>query len=236
MKQLRYLLFAVIILLVACNGTTRGSGQLKTEEREVSEFNQVELTGAGTVIISTGQPATLVIEAEENLLPLITSEVQNDKLILGWKSGVTVIPTKPVTFNVSMEEVEGLVNTGSGDIQVNTLDIDVLEIDLSGSGSIVSPELDGDTVDVTISGSGSVDLAGQVTSQIVNLSSSGEYETANLASRTADINLSGSGTATIRVEDTLDATISSSGSIRYYGDPIVNSEITGSGNLVKVTE
>jgi len=40
----------------------------------------------------------------------------------------------------------------------------------------------------------------------------------------------------VAVEDTLDATISGSGLVSYYGDPVVTSSLSGSGTIEQIEE
>jgi hypothetical protein len=57
----------------------------------------------------------------------------------------------------------------------------------------------------------------------------------DLASRTAKVRVSSSGSATLRVSDSLEADITSSGGVRYYGNPPrVQANVTSSGGLVKL--
>lgn len=56
----------------------------------------------------------------------------------------------------------------------------------------------------------------------------------NLASKAAPVRVSSSGSATLRVSDSLEVNITSSGSVRYHGSPSsVNGNVTSSGRLMK---
>ena len=65
--------------------------------------------------------------------------------------------------------------------------------------------------------------AGPLTDPIGNV---GAIKAGSLNSDTAFVNISGLGSATLRVNDLLDVNISGGGSVRYYGDPSVDSRIT----------
>jgi len=73
MKKQILLILAVLLLALstlACSlsfndfgfNTARGSGVLVTKERPVSGFQNVELTGIGTLVIEVGSEEALVIE------------------------------------------------------------------------------------------------------------------------------------------------------------------------------
>ncbi|HZD61139.1 MAG TPA: hypothetical protein VE439_11905, partial [Anaerolineae bacterium] len=60
------LLFFAAIYLSSCAGFggVTGSGNVTTESREVSGFNEISLSGRGNLIIEQGNEESLRIEAE----------------------------------------------------------------------------------------------------------------------------------------------------------------------------
>lgn len=233
----RYVVLAFLLLIIAstaCGSTIRGSGNVVTEERAVSGFNRVALSGIGSVEIIQGDTESVVVEAEDNILPLITTEVQDGTLIISQEKNRNINPTKPIQYTVNIIEVNGLSSLGSGDLGAVTLETNTLNLDLSGSGGIDVTSLDADSLTVTITGSGLVGVSGQVNDQQLDLSGSGEYRASELTSKIANISVSGSGKAVVAVDDTLDAAISGSGIVSYYGDPVVTSSVSGSGAIVQL--
>jgi hypothetical protein len=79
-----------------------------------------------------------------------------------------------------------------------------------------------------------VQVTGAVDRQQVRLTGPGGYEGGNLASRQASVEVSQTGSATVRTSEQLQATIGGSGSVYYWGDPVVASFITGSGRVVRL--
>ena len=235
----RYVVLALVLLIIAltaCDSTTRGSGDVVIEERDVSGYTSVALTGVGSVEIIQGDTESVVVEAEDNIMPLLTTEVQDGILILSQEENRIINPTRPIKYTVNIIEVNGLSGSGSGDFNAATLETNTLDLDLSGSGGINVTSLDADSLNVSISGSGQVLVSGQVNDQQLDISGSGQYQAPELDSKTAEIDVSGSGKAVVTVEDTLDATISGSGSVSYYGDPIITSSVSGSGTIERLEE
>jgi hypothetical protein len=206
-------LIATVAMLTACSVTT-GSGNVVSESRTVSGFTKVDLSGAGDVIIEQNGTEALTIEAEDNLIPKLTSEVVNGTLRLGEKSNLTIHLTKPVTYRVSMKDVSGLMISGSGTVTASTITAPSLAVDLSGSGKIT--------------------VGGTVEQQDLKISGSGEYRAKDLQTKVASAEISGSGNATVTVSDKLDAQLSGSGQLTYYGNPPqVTREVSGSGRVTK---
>jgi hypothetical protein len=208
-------LAALTLALGACSipglNITRGSGNVVTEERAVSNFSEVAVSGSGTLLIERGEREALTIEAEDNLLPLLTSDVVGKRLELGTRNGASIQTTRPIVYRLTVVNLEGL--------------------ELSGSSEVTYNEVDAETFSVRISGSADVDVAGQADRQVLNISGSGHYRAAELVTREAEVNVSGSGDALVNVTDALDVAVSGSGDVTYIGDPRTSVDISGSGKI-----
>jgi hypothetical protein len=208
-----------------------GSGKVVEEKRSVSDYSAVELLGSGEVIVDQNGQEGLTIEAEDNILPLLTSEVRNNRLILGTKSGVSIHPTRPIRYTVSIKDINELKLVGSGSMEAKKLTADKISFRLPGSGSIHVDELAASAVESVLSGSGSIELAGTTDSQNMSISGSGHLKLGDLESKTAVLALSGSGDARIWAQDSLDISISGSGAVEYYGSPQMQQRVSGSGKI-----
>jgi hypothetical protein len=226
-RCLSVLLLAVLLTATACS--TRmitGSGNLVTEARQVSGFDRIDLSGSGTVIVTQGAGETLTIETDDNILEYVLSNVENGTLKLGFKSGINIMDTTRLVFNVGVDDLTSLGLSGSGSIEVDKLETDHLDVDVSGSGNVQISELIAGRVKLYISGSGIIDLTGDVPVQDVSVG--GESVT---------VSVSGSGNATVCATETLDADVSGSGSVNYYGQPSsVHQSVSGSGAINNLGE
>lgn len=198
---------------VVSGNTVRGSGNVKTETRTVSGFTSVALAGVGDLVLQFGESEALTIEAEDNLLPLITSEVKDGRLTLGVQERTSLQTTKPIHYTV-------IVKT-------------LTEVVLSGAGTITVPKMALPKLAVTLSGTGSITAYGTADELMVIVSGAGSFVGSNLAAKTANVTMSGTGSASVNVSDKLDATLSGAGAIDYVGDPTVNKNVTGAGQIRK---
>ena len=213
----------------------RGSGKVVSENRDVKDFQLISLGGSGDLIITQGDSEALKIEAEDNLLPLIESEVRGGTLYLGFKPNTgSVSPTQPIKYYLNVKNINGIDLSGSGSVQADTLKAGSISFTCSGSGNIAVKTLTADALNYNLSGSGSTSLGGIVGQQSVQISGSGSYLAADLDSQQATVILTGSGNMTIWATDSLNITISGSGSVNYYGKPILNQNISGSGKITSL--
>jgi Putative auto-transporter adhesin, head GIN domain len=177
----------------------------------VAGFNLVRLRGSGNLLVEQTGAESLTIEAEDNILPLLRSDVENGVLSLGLRPGVGIVTHKPIVFKLTVKELKGIDASGSGSIVVKRVDTD--RFGLEGSGSI------------------EVEVAGRVQEQDVSISGSGGYNGEALTSRSASVKVSGSADVVVNASDALDVQVSGSGNVRYVGNPSVTEKVSGSGSV-----
>ena len=214
--------------------SVRGSGDVIEETREVRNFNRVALATFEDLYIEQGEEEALRIEAEDNIMSYIEIELDAQTLRIGTESNVTLRPTKPVRFYLTVKELDAIVLSGSGDVEAPGLKVADFSVTVAGSGNVYAQNLTADHLTVQVAGSGNADVSGEVNRQEITISGSGDYEARDLESAEAKVQIGGSGMATIWVSDSLDVTIGGSGSVRYAGIPEVTSSVTGSGSLRQV--
>jgi hypothetical protein len=230
----------VVSLLAGCEsatlygGITQGSGKVISESRAVSEVHEVVLTMSGNLTIEQKVSEALTIEAEDNILPLLTTEVHNGRLTLGTKPNSSFNNAKPINFRLTVKDLSYIGDSGSGNITMQRVTSDQLTTDVSGSGSITLNGITASSYAVKISGSGGVTATGQAANQTIALSGSGPYDGKALDSKNATVSMSGSGDATVRVSTKLEAHLSGSGSLKYIGSPTLTQDVTGSGKIQMV--
>jgi hypothetical protein len=183
------------------------------ESRDVSGFDEVELRGVGNLSIEQTGSESLAVGAEEDVLPKLTTEVVNDRLIIGPKPGTTVQTTKPINYKLTVEALDALEVSGSGDVEAEGINTDRLA--------------------VTIGGAGDVKAGGEADKQEIDISGSGAYRAENLESKEAKIGVSGAGSAIVNASEKLDANVSGVGSVEYLGDPTVEQDVSGAGRVSK---
>lgn len=212
--------------------SVKGSGNVTTEARSVSGFDRVSVMGSGELTLVQGDDEGLTIEADDNLLPVIVSEVRGGHLKIG-PENVNVRPSSPIRYQLRFKDLTELHLSGSVRAEADAIKTDRLALHISGSGRVQVPKLEAGTLSTHISGSGSATAAGQVGRQEIRISGSGNHHAPELQSHRADVHISGSGDASLWVDEILAAHISGSGRVEYRGSPRIESHISGSGRIVR---
>jgi hypothetical protein len=227
-------LVALLVAPTAGCAIVRGSGKVETETRGVSGFTKVELAGVGELRITSGDTEGLTVTADDNVLPFISTEVKGDTLVISLEDRgmpITLTSASDIVYRLSVRDLAGVKVSGSGTVRVDGLKTDDLEIEVSGSGTVQASRLDVTQLRYILSGSGKASMSGAAKNLSVDINGSGSLDAAELEATGAYVEINGSGRATVWVKDVLDARVSGSGDIRYYGTPRVNQDVSGSGNV-----
>lgn len=236
-----FLIVVVLLTLTACSAELRviqGSGNLITEIRQVSNFDSIELSGSGQVIVTQNGREALSIETDDNVMEYVEAKVENGTLKLGLVTGIptgtNVQSHTRLVFYVDIDQLNSLATSGSGKIEADRVSTGALSLSVSGSGAIQIADLSASDVTADLSGSGKIDLAGEADLQDIAISGSGSYSAGDICSQSVEVRISGSGNATVCATGTLDADVSGSGSVDYYGSPEVNMSGSGSGKVTRL--
>jgi Putative auto-transporter adhesin, head GIN domain len=202
------LLMAALLCASCIRPGVEGSGNVITESREVSGFNEIVLGGTGRVVVDVTGTESLTIEAEDNIMPLLETRVRDGRLRL--ETTRSISPTVEIVYTITAATLEGFVISGSGIVEADTIDGTDFRVDISGSGDV---EAEG-----TLSGLLSVSISG-----------SGEFDGESLTAPEGTVDVSGSGNAVVNITEELEVSVSGSGDVEYLGAPSVDSEVSGSG-------
>jgi hypothetical protein len=217
-------------------GGVPGSGNLQTETREIGAFEAVSIEYPGAEItVQQGNKETIEIEADDNLLPQLSTEVVSGRLTVknmetDWKSIVN--PSQPVKIDVTVKDLNEIeLSAPVGNLELNGLQADTLKLVLSGGAQIKINGIQVNLLDTDLSGAGDIQASGAANEINLVLSGLGNFDATDLNTNKATIELSGMGSATVRVEEDLTATLTGAGSIQYYGHPHVEQNVTGAGSI-----
>lgn len=211
----------------------RGSGNVVTTTREVQDFHAIEVDYPAQVLIQQGDTESLKIEAEDNLLPGLKTEVRNGTLDIFYKSekGKHVNPTKIVKITIMVKDLADVQFSSAGELTIEALKTDDLDVALSGAGNLNLADILVQNLAVSLSGAGSTTASGTADDLQLNISGFGDFKGGELHSQDARVEISGAGGATVWADHELSAEVSGAGSVNYYGAASVTRQINGVGSV-----
>jgi len=210
-----------------------GSGTVVTQIRKVSGFQTMEVDYPTQVFITQGKTESLKIEAEDNVMPGLQTEIENGvlKIFYNVAEGKEVSPTKLVKITIVVKDLQEINFSSAGELTIDGLKTDELKVSLDGAGNLELNDLDTHDLNVNLSGAGHMTATGTADDLQLNISGFGDFDGGELHSKNADVNMSGAGSTTVWVDDSLKAEISGAGSVSYYGDATVDKNIDGVGSV-----
>ena len=238
MKSLLLLALSTTFFLSSCDfidgRRVDGNGNMKTEDRSVSEFRGVESSGSFDVYVSTG-PQSVKIEADENLLPLIETNVEGDQLKINSKRGFNLESHNGIKIFVTAPTFTKIHSYGSGNIISQSKISGTSPLDLGVTGSAdIKVEVEVPEVSADITGSGNIFIKGETKKFTAQVSGSGSVKGFDLKSEETKMEIAGSGDADVFASVKLTVQVSGSGDIRYKGNPSIEQQVSGSGSVKKV--
>ena len=207
---------AVIIVLVAMAtgcGLLRvtGEGPIQRETRQVDAFSRIEVSAGIGVTVRMSQTRSLEVRAQENILPLIATDVEEDTLRI--RSTRSYSATEGVEVTVATPTVGGISMSGGSQGHVDGLETEHLDLDLSGGAGL------------TVTGAAST----------VTLGASGgsRAELRNLSATAITLDVSGGSTVTVHPSDQVSGSASGESRVIVLGDPEVSIEVSSGAQVTE---
>jgi hypothetical protein len=189
----------------------KGSGNIKTEQREVSEFKSVKVGGAIVVEITAQKDYSLEIEGDDNILPLITTEVDGDTLKIRSEKGYST--SNPIKVRISAQNID--------------------DLDLSGASKVSIVNLDNESLNVDTSGASKISCEGKTKNLTVDMSGASHFDSEKLSADSVSVDASGASKANVSVKDSLKADLSGASKVVYYGNPTnFENKTSGASSIV----
>lgn len=227
-------LFSSSLALALAGTPVAPSGKIATESRDARDFTGVALAIPGTAVIRQGAPASVAIEADDNLLPEIETVVERGVLKIRFKRPLKLGGRATIRLLVTGPAIESLAVAGSGDILAESIKARALDISVAGSGDVKIARLEAGSLKASVAGSGNIKAGGKVEDFSASIAGSGDIGTGPLECRRAKVSIAGSGNVAVRARESLDVSTTGSGDVSYYGDPAITKRVIGSGALKRL--
>ena len=217
----------------SCSGEViKGNGKIETKSFPQNNFNALSISGGWTADIRYSETFSIQIETDENIFPDLDVFLTGTTLNIGFKSGYSISPTQ-CKVSITMPALIKLQTAGSLTAVISSFNMpkDSMSIDIAGSGNITARDITVNTLNVDVSGSADFSATGKAENMIADISGSGDIKTTDFETEKADISISGSGSAKVWVTRHLKAEIGGSSSVRYKGNPVIETKSSGMGNI-----
>jgi len=187
-----------------------GSGVAATENRNLSGFKGIDVGGVFQVEVTAGKDFSVVVEADDNLLQYVKTEVSGD--VLKISSTERLKSSTPMRIRISAPDIESVEGSGACKISVADLKSSELRVDTSGASKI--------------------NLTGEASSLTIDVSGASNIDAANLKAENATVDASGASKVEVFVTGKLVSEASGASKIGYAGNPTsVAKDTSGAGKV-----
>lgn len=192
-------------------GMVSGSGKVTQSRRQLEKFGRIQIDLTANVKVTRGQFPACTLQGDDNILPLIVTEVRGATLHI--RAEKSYSSSRTLQIQIVTPGIQGLVLGGSGTVELDGVTDQSLDIRLEGSGDIMARGRVG-KLKAVLDGSGNMDLSG-------------------LRAVDADAALEGSGDLLVHASGGFKGVLNGSGDIIVSGGARINrADVNGAGEIV----
>src|SRR5215472_17715745 len=159
----------VLAKLAAIALAVEGSGNIKEESRNVGDFSSVSVQQGVSANISVGSKRSVTVSADDNLLPLVRTDVDNGRLIIGLSQG-NIRSSGTIRVNVTTPELKAVAASGGSAVSVEGTTGSTFDVEGSGGGVLTVNKAKADQIKASASGGARVTLSGAANELKVHMS------------------------------------------------------------------
>lgn len=200
----------------------------------VGSFHGLGVVGPYDVTVTSGRAPGVRAVGEQADLDNLKVEVKAGRLEIGprernsWK---VFRNSKPVRISVSVASLDSVGLAGSGDITVDRVRGNKVDLSIAGSGNLSVGSVDTRSASLSIAGSGDLSASGRCTSADLSIAGSGDIRAGGLTCQTASASIAGSGDIAINASRTAKISLMGSGDVTVTGGARCSTSKMGSGDV-----
>lgn len=219
--------FALFTLVACDTDTVTGSGNITSEVRVTSPFQNIDIAGTSNVVITPGSKYSVRVETDDNMQKAISATASNHSLKIRQDNGytrATVYITTPVLSSITTQTT-GELTIASGFTTESFL------LTSGSAGNIAIHNLTANSATVQSNGSASITMSGSTNTFNCQHRGQGTIHAFDFVSSEAAVAVFNSGSVELTVNNKLFADILGSGNIVYKGNPEIVTSRKGSGTV-----
>ncbi|HSG34708.1 MAG TPA: head GIN domain-containing protein [Sphingomonadaceae bacterium] len=202
---------------------------------ELAPFEAITTAGPQDIVVTFGDEISVRSEGSPRALSLLEAKVENGRLSIGPPDGFNWGgwgQLESATFYVTLPRLDSINLAGSGDVRIDKIEGERLEVVVGGPGELAIAELAVDEADFTVAGAGNIVAAGSAREARVTVAGAGEIQAGGLRSETASIQIGGAGDVALTVDREAQVSIIGTGDVSISGPAQCSLTRVGNGELI----
>lgn len=226
------LAFMLVNVSAAMAQGLRGNGKITSQNREVSNIKGIDVSGGFVVELTQGSNEGVRLEAEENLIDNIKTEVRNG--ILHIYNDRSISTSKGMKAYVTLKELEKIDISGGVKVVGNsTFASPSLKLEMSG-GSSIKLAVETKEIKADMSGASKVELIGKAGVLLMDMSGASKLNASELEARQVKIQASGASNVKVFAQEELDIVASGASAVYYKGSPSITSNVSSAARISRL--
>jgi putative autotransporter adhesin-like protein len=197
--------------------SVRGNGRTTRELRDLPRFDAVAVHSGIHAEVEIGPQGPVQVDADENILPLVVTEVVEGTLQVRFRHDTDVSSEQAVRVRVRAPAVHRLDATGGAELRAQLEPGEDLEVRSSGGSEVRVGGLNAARLSVSGSGGARVQLAGAADTVRLRISGGTRVRAASLAARAVSVHGSGGASAEIRASGVVRGSLSGGSTVHVVG-------------------
>ena len=210
----------------------KGSGVVKEETRDLDGFTGIDISASFEATATIGPKTGVTLSAEDNLLPLIKTEVRDGRLVVGLASGHNIRTTKPLTLKVVVPTLDFVAARGASKLTATAGEASTFKVVSTGASSVDVSGLECDAIEVDAKGASRVTLEGRGKRLTLGASGASKVTAVGSSFESAKVDVSGASKAEVNVTGSIDGEVSGASSLDVKGKPAARGVKTSGASSV----
>jgi hypothetical protein len=207
----RYALAAAVLSLSSMAALARA------EDRNVPEFNAVEVASGIRATVEIGPRRPVHIEADDDILPLVETKVEDGTLEIGFKPHTSFHGNGRVTVTIQTPELRAVGASGGAIVRATFTRSDESSVSASGGSEIRARGIDAARLSVHGSGGAQLDIQGRADSLDLQMSGGTKLHGRDLSVRDVDLQASGGSEGELRANGRIRGALSGGSELHVRG-------------------
>ena len=229
-----WVVLASASILLSCQVKT-GSGNIITENRQERGFTGVNIGGPFKTTLQQGPDYKVRVEADDNIIDDIKTEVRDGKLKVYFKQKNISLRNATVNIYIEAPAIEHISASAAADVKTTGYLTGGRKMTFhSSSGASLNATLDAPDVEADASSGSHLTLKGKTRQVDTQASSGAELDADELLSENAKAQASSGASIDLHASVRLNAQASSGASVDYRGNASVSKQASSGGSINKL--
>ncbi|MBM4776624.1 MAG: hypothetical protein GQE15_02885 [Archangiaceae bacterium] len=226
---MRTMVLMTSMVMTGCFGSV-GSGRDATQTRDLGAFKKLSIQSGVQATVTTGA-RSVSITADDNLVDLVETVVENETLIVRVKPGLSVSTSRGLRATISNDVIEGVSASGGSVVTAPATAATTWKGEASGGSTLTLSGVSTTTATFTASGGSTLSVGGQATDTTITASGGSTVTSTGLVTTRLTVDFSGGSIGKLRATNSVAGTAAGGSTVTITGAQSVMVDASGGSTV-----